>query len=141
VYHVETAADLLEMARRENLAFFMPHPRTKASTGYPMRSRTRRRFLDANYRGVGFRWGMGLDGSETRLCEYRCFAVFDDMNNWVADKNTPPKFMQAISEFYQQADGDDIYANNPVNYIKMPALPAPGDCRPSSTPSRAATSL
>jgi hypothetical protein len=130
VYHVETAADLLEMARRENLAFFMPHPRTKASTGYPDAIKDTAPFLDANYRGVGFRWGMGLDGSETRLCEYRCFAVFDDMNNWVADKNTPPKFMQAISEFYQQADGDDIYANNPVNYIKIPSLPAPGDWSP-----------
>ena len=130
VYHVETAADLMEMARRENLLFFMPHPRTKGSAGYPDAIKDTAPFLDPNYRGVGFRWGMGLDGSETRLCEYRCLPLFDDMNNWVADKNTPPKYMQAISEFYQQADGDDIYANNPVNYMKISALPAPGDWSP-----------
>lgn len=130
VYHVETAAELMEMARRENLLFFMPHPRTKGSAGYPDAIRNTAPFLDPNYRGIGFRWGMGLDGSETRLCEYRCLPLFDDMNNWVADTNTPPKYMQAISEFYQQADGDDIYANNPVNYIKIPALPAPGDWSP-----------
>ena len=130
VYHVETAAELMEMARRENLLFFMPHPRTKGSAGYPDAIKDTPQFLDPNYRGVGFRWGMGLDGSETRLCEYRCLPLFDDMNNWVADKDTPPKYMQAISEFYQQADGDDIYANNPVNYIRIPALPSPGDWSP-----------
>ena len=130
VYHVETAAELMEMARRENLLLFMPHPRTKGSAGYPDAIKDTAPFLDANYRGVGFRWGMGLDGSETRLCEYRCLALFDDMNNWVASKPTPPKYMQAISEFYQEGYGDDIYANNPVNYIKIPALPAPGDWTP-----------
>jgi hypothetical protein len=130
VYHVETAAELMEMAKRENLLLFMPHPRTKGSAGYPDAVKDSQPFLDPAYRGVGFRWGMGLDGSETRLCEYRCLALFDDMNNWVANKNTPPKFMQAISEFYQQGYGDDIYANNPVNYIKIPALPAPGDWTP-----------
>lgn len=130
VYHVETAADLLEMARRENLLMFMPHPRTKGSAGYPDAIKDTAAFLDPAYRGVGFRWGMGLDGSETRLCEYRCLPLFDDMNNWVADKPTPPKYMQAISEFYQESYGDDIYANNPVNYIRMPALPKPGDWTP-----------
>src|SRR5262249_42895759 len=87
-------------------------------------------FLDPNYRGVGFRWGMGLDGSETRLCEYRCLPLFDDMNNWVADKPTPPKYMEAITEVYQQGYGDDTYANNPVNYVHIPSLPPPGDWTP-----------
>lgn len=130
VYHVETAADLMEMARRENLLFFMPHPRTKGSAGYPDAIKTTAAFLDPNYRGVGFRWGMGLDGSETRLCEYRCLPLFDDMNNWVADAPTPPKYMQAISEFYQEGYGDDIYANNPVSYLRLAALPKPGDWAP-----------
>ena len=35
---------------------------------------------------------MGVDGSETRLCEYRCLDLLDDMNNWVADLATPPKY-------------------------------------------------
>jgi len=70
---------------------------------------------------------MGLDGSETRLCEYRCLALLDDMNNWVADVPTPPKFLQAISETYRKGPGDDIYANNPVNYVKLDRLPQPDD--------------
>ena len=95
-----------------------------------MALRTRPHFLDANYRGIGFRWGMGLDGSEQRLCEYRCLPLLDDMNNWVADKPTPPKYIQAISEVYEQGYGDDIYANNPVNYVKIDTLPPPGEWGP-----------
>ena len=66
---------------------------------------------------------MGVDGSETRLCEYRCQALLDEMNNWVADLPTPPKYIQAISETYRKGPGDDIYANNPVNYVKLDTLP------------------
>ena len=46
-------------------------------------------FLHDNYRGIGMRWGMGLDGSETRLCEIRCQTLLDDMNNWIADTSGP----------------------------------------------------
>jgi len=123
VYQVGSPADLMEMAHRENLILFMPHPRSKGSTGYPDATKDTPTFRDANYRGVGFRWGMGLDGSEQRLCDYRCMPLFDDMNNWVADLPTPPKYMQAISEVYQQGTGDDIYANNPVNYVKVSSPP------------------
>ena len=123
VYHVGSPADLIEMAHHEDLILFMPHPRSKGSTGYPDATKDTPAFRDANYRGVGFRWGMGLDGSEQRLCDYRCMPLFDDMNNWVADLPTPPKYMQAISEVYQQGPGDDIYANNPVNYVKVSSPP------------------
>jgi hypothetical protein len=33
----------------------------------------------------------------------------------------------AISEAYQKGPGDDIYANNPVNYVKLDRLPAGDD--------------
>jgi hypothetical protein len=130
VYHVGSAADMMEMAHRENMLLFMPHPRSKGSAGFPDAIKDTAHFLDPNYRGIGFRWGMGLDGSETRLCEYRCLPLWDDMNNWVADTATPPKYMQAISEIYQQGYGDDVYANNPVNYVKVATLPPPGDWTP-----------
>ena len=35
VYHVGSTADMMEMAHRENMLLFMPHPRTKGSAGYP----------------------------------------------------------------------------------------------------------
>ncbi len=130
VYHVGSPADLIEMSHRENLILYMPHPRSKGSTGYPDATKDTPTFRDESYRGVGFRWGMGLDGSEQRLCEYRCMPLFDDMNNWVADLPTPPKYMQAISEVYQQGTGDDIYANNPVNYVKVASPPGIDNWKP-----------
>jgi hypothetical protein len=130
VYHVGTTADMMEMAHRENIEIYMPHPRSKGSTGFPDAIKNTPHFIDANYRGIGFRWGMGLDGSETRLCEYRCLPLLDDMNNWVADEPTPPKYIQAISEVYGESFGDDIYANNPVNYVKIDRLPPPGEWGP-----------
>jgi hypothetical protein len=130
VYHVGSPADLIEMAHREDLILYMPHPRSKGSTGYPDATKDTPTFRDESYRGVGFRWGMGLDGSEQRLCEYRCMPLFDDMNNWVADLPTPPKYLQAISEVYQQGTGDDIYANNPVNYVKVDTPPGIDNWKP-----------
>jgi hypothetical protein len=130
VYHVGSRADALEMAKRENMLVFMPHPRSKGSTGYPDAVKDDAHFTHENYRGIGFRWGMGLDGSETRLCEYRCLALLDDMNNWVADRPTPPKFAFAITETYQKGPGDDIYANNPVNYVKIDRVPTGDDWSP-----------
>jgi hypothetical protein len=123
VYHIGGRDDLITMAHREDLLIYMPHPRSKGSTGYPDAIEDTAYFRDEDYRGVGFRWGMGLDGSEQRLCDYRCMPLFDDMNNWVADVPTPPKYMQAISEVYEQGPGDDIYANNPVNYVRVHGEP------------------
>ncbi len=127
VYHVGSTEDMMEMVQKENVLMYMPHPRSKGSTGHPEAEKDAAHFRHPNYRGVGFRWGMGVDGSETRLCEYRCLPTLDDMNNWVADQPTPPKYIQAITETYQRGHGDDIYANNPVNYVKLDALPDGSD--------------
>jgi hypothetical protein len=127
VYHLGDAADLMEMARRENVLINMPHPRTKGSTGYPDSIKDLPFFSDPHYQGVGFRWGMGLDRSEQRLCEYRCQPLFDDMNNWVADKPIPPKYILSISEVRHQQPGDEIYASAPVTYVKLAALPTGED--------------
>jgi hypothetical protein len=127
VYRLGGPADMMEMAKRENIIIYMPHPRSKGSTGYPDAVKDTAHFRDEHYRGIGYRWGMGVDGSETRLCEYRCLDLLDDMNNWVADLPTPPKFIQAITETYRRGPGDDIYANNPVSYVKLDKLPAVDD--------------
>lgn len=118
------------MARREDMLIYMPHPRSKGSTGFPDAIKDTPHFLDAIYRGIGFRWGMGLDGSEQRLSEYRCLPLWDEMNNWVANKPASPKYVEAIWELYRQDFGDDIYANNPVNYVKLDRMPQPGDWSP-----------
>jgi hypothetical protein len=123
VYRIGGPDEMMEMVKRENLLIFMPHPRSKGSTGYPDATKDSPAFLDDNYRGIGVRWGMGLDGSEQRLCEIRCQTLLDEMNNWVADKPVQLKYIQAITETYEQGPGDDFYANSPVQYVKLDALP------------------
>ena len=130
VYHLGGADDLMEMARRENMLINMPHPRTKGSTGFPDSVRHLPYFSDAHYQGVGFRWGMGLDRSEQRLCEIRCLPLLDEMSNWFVDTATPLKYLLSISEVRHQQPGDDIYASSPVSYVKMDRLPPPEDVSP-----------
>jgi len=130
VYHVASADDLMQMVAREDAMISMPHPRTKGSTGFPDAVKDTAAFNDRRYQGVGFRWGMGLDLSERRLCEYRCLPLVDDMSNWVADRPIPPKYLLSISEVRYQAPGDDIYASAPVSYVKLAALPGPQNPAP-----------
>ena len=123
VYHVGNADDLMSMMTREEGMISMPHPRTKGSTGFPDAVKDEPYFKNPRYQGVGFRWGMGLDLSEKRLCDFRCLPLLDDMSNWVADLPIPPKYILSISEARYQSPGDDIYASSPVSYIKLNAVP------------------
>jgi hypothetical protein len=75
IYHVGGPDDLMQMVRAENVIISMPHPRSKGSTGFPDAVKDRAYFSDPHYFGFGARWGMGLDGSEKRLCEYRCWPL------------------------------------------------------------------
>lgn len=135
VYHLGSPADLFEMAKLENAIINMPHPRSKGSTGYPDAMKETH-FAQPLYEGAGYRWGMGIDGSEIRLCEYRCLGLFDEMTNWYVDRNIPLKHMQAISESRSdigergKPPADGTYANGPVNYIKLDKLPTVDDMSP-----------
>lgn len=129
VYHVGGATDFMEMARQENILISMPHPRTKGSTGYPDAIKDTDYFKDPHYQGIGFRWGMGLDLSDQRLCDHRCLNLLDDMSNWMADQTIPPKYLLAITETRYKAPGDEVYAASPVNYVKLDRLPQSKDMR------------
>ena len=130
VYHIGSPDDLVEMMHKEDAFLMMPHPDTKGSAGYPAAFKDASYFIDARYRGIGFRWAMDLDRSEKRLSDYRCMPLWDEMNNWVADQPTPPKYMDAITETYEQGPGDDFYANNPVSYIKTEGTPGIDNWKP-----------
>jgi hypothetical protein len=127
VYRIGSADDLMTMARQEGVLINMPHPRTKGSTGYPDAVKHLPFFSAPEYHGIGFRWGMGLDRSEQRLCEYRCQPLIDDMNNWIADAPIPAKQILAISEVRYMQPGDDIYSSAPVQYVKLDRLPVGDD--------------
>jgi len=130
VYHIGSEDDMRPMIERENMLVFMPHPRTKGSTGYPDVIRETPQFLSDWYQGVGWRWGMGSDLSETRLSGMRVLPLLDDMNNWIADTDLELKSLLAITETYRKAPGDDVYANGPVTYLPLDSLPAPGNYAP-----------
>ena len=130
IYHVGDAADFMNMVKAEDVLISMPHPRTKGSTGFPDAVKDRDYFNDPHYQGFGLRWGMGLDGSERRTCEYRCLPLIDDMANWVVDRPEPLKYAIAISEVRHQQPGDDLYAGSPVTYVRLKDLPPATNPRP-----------
>ena len=127
VYNINTAEETMRMIEEQNMLVYMPHPRTKGSTHYPDAVKDDGPFDSDHYRGAGWRWGMGSDLSEVRLSEKRVLPLFDEMNNWMAAKNLRPKYLMAITETYGKTPGDDIYANGPVSYLKLAALPTGGN--------------
>jgi hypothetical protein len=130
MYNIGSTEDMMTMIEAEDMLVFMPHPRTKGSTGYPDAVAGTPQFLSDWYRGVGWRWGMGSDLSERRLSDHRVIPLLDDMNNWIAGTSLKLKSLLAITETYFKAPGDDIYANGPVSYVRMDQLPEPGDYAP-----------
>jgi hypothetical protein len=130
MYTIGSTEDMMAMVEAENMLIYMPHPRTKGSTGYPDAIKDTPQFLNDRYRGVGWRWGMGSDLSEVRLSDFRVIPLLDDMNNWIARTQLRPKYLLAITETYAKAPGDDIYANGPVSYLRLDALPEPGNYAP-----------
>lgn len=130
VYRVGSAEDLMSMVTQEDILLSMPHPRTKGSTGYPDAVKDKDYFKVPNYQGVGYRWGMGLDLSEKRLCDHRCLNLLDDMSNWLADEKAPLKYLAAITETRFKGPGDEVYSASPVNYLKLDRTPGPDDVSP-----------
>ena len=136
VYNLGSPADLMTMTERENALISMPHPRSKGSTGYPDAIKDSPQFLHDNYFSLGYRWGMGIDASETRLGEYRFLTLWDEVNNWMAARNLPPKLALAISEGRSdygergKPPYDDTYGLSPVNYLKIDRVPTVDDMSP-----------
>ena len=135
VYNLGSPADIMTMTERENALISMPHPRAKGSTGYPDAIKGAAHFLHENYFSLGYRWGMGIDASETRLGEYRFLSLWDEVNNWMAARNRPPKFALAISEGRSDYGDrgkppyDDTYGLSPVNYLKINSVPTVDNMR------------
>jgi len=130
VYHIGTTAEFMKMIETEKVLITMPHPRSKGSSGFPDAVKDREYFKSPYYHGFGFRWGMGLDGSERKTCEYRCLPLLDDLANWTVDQAGPLKYAVSISEVRWQQPGDDIYSGSPVTYVKLDKVPTVMDATP-----------
>jgi hypothetical protein len=117
VYYTGSAADELEVLKREGGLIWQSHPRTKGSTGYPDQTRETEYFLSDRFLGGAYQ-SLPADLSQPRICEERCFGVLDDMNNWAA-----PKYLFAEGDTYSKFPEDEIYPHLIVNYVKVNQLP------------------
>ena len=127
VYHTGSADDVQRMMDAEGAYWYHAHPRTKGTTGYPDLILDKAWTKNDRYLGVAFKPGMGMDLSETRLCEWRCFDSTDTMNNLYARSGLRPKYIVADIDTYQKGPEDDLYPNFPVNYIKLGRVPGPDE--------------
>jgi hypothetical protein len=118
VYHVGSAAEELEMLRREGGLMWQAHPRTKGSTGYPDAVRESEHFRSDRFLGGSFQ-SLPVDQSEKRICEKRCLGLMDEMNNWTND----PKYMIAEGDTYLKYPDDETYPQLYVNYVKLDRVP------------------
>lgn len=117
VYHVGNAAQELDMVKREGGLVWQAHPRTKGSAGYPDAIRDTAWFLSDRFLGGSYQ-SLPVDQSEKRLCEGRCLALLDDMNNW-----SGPKYMLAEGDTYMKYPDDETFPQLIVNYVKLPSVP------------------
>lgn len=127
VYHTGSATDVQAMMDAEGAYWYHAHPRTKGTTGYPDLIFDRPYVKNDRYLGVAFKPGMGMDLSEDRLCDWRCFDSADTMNNLNANSQLRPKYVIADIDTYKKGPEDDTYANFPVNYLKIDKTPGPDD--------------
>jgi len=127
VYHTGSAADVQAMMDAEGAYWYHAHPRTKSTTGYPDLIFDKPYVKNDRYLGVAFKPGMGQDNSEVRMCDWRCFDAIDTMNNLYAGQGVRPKYVIADIDTYKKGPEDDLYANFPVNYLKIDKTPGPYD--------------
>ena len=125
VYHAGSAEDVQKLMDAEGAFWYHAHPRTKGTTGYPDLIFDKAWTKNDRYLGVAFKPGMGMDLSEARMCEWRCFDVTDTMNNRYAGSGLRPKYIIADIDTYQKAPEDDLYPNFPVNYLRLDKVPGP----------------
>ena len=127
VYHTGSAEDVQQMLDAEGAYWYHAHPRTKGTTGYPDLIFDKSWTRNDRYLGGAFKPGMGMDLSDTRMCEWRCFDSTDTMNNLYAGSGLRPKYIIADIDTYQKGPEDDLYPNFPVNYLKLDRVPGPDE--------------
>jgi hypothetical protein len=127
VYHTGNAAEVQQMMDAEGAYWYHAHPRTKSTAGYPEAVFDKPFVKNDKYLGVAFKPGMGMDLSEQRLCEWRCFDAVDTMNNLYAGSGLRPKYIIADIDTYKKGPEDDLYPNFPVSYLKLDRLPGPAE--------------
>jgi hypothetical protein len=127
VYHTGNAEAVQRVLDAEGGYWYHAHPRTKSTAGFPDATWGTKFLKSDRYLGVAFKPGMGQDNSEATMCQWRCFDAVDTMNNMNAEQGIGPKYVIADIDTYRKSPEDDLYANFPVNYLKMDTVPGPDD--------------
>ena len=117
VYHSGSAKDELALLNDEDGYMWQTHPRAKGSAGYPDAVRNSDHFNSERFVGGSYQ-SLPVDQSEKRLCEGRCMALLDDMNNWAG-----AKYMIAEGDTYMKYPDDETYPELLVNYVKLDRVP------------------
>jgi len=117
VYHTASPETELRLLNDEHALMWQTHPRTKSSDGYPDAVKDQPHFLSDRFAGASFQ-SLPVDQSEKRLCEARCLALLDDMNNWAG-----PKYLIAEGDTYTKSPEDETYPQLDVNYVKLDRVP------------------
>ena len=125
VYHTGNAENMQRLLDAEGGYWYHAHPRTKSTAGFPDATWGTKFLKSDRYLGVAFKPGMGQDNSEATMCEWRCFDAVDTMNNMNAGQGIGPKYVIADIDTYRKSPEDDLYANFPVNYLKIDTVPGP----------------
>ena len=125
VYHTGNAENMQQLLDAEGGYWYHAHPRTKSTAGFPDATWGTKYLKSDRYLGVAFKPGMGQDNSEATMCEWRCFDAVDTMNNLNAGQGIGPKYVIADIDTYRKSPEDDLYANFPVNYLKIDTVPGP----------------
>ena len=125
VYHTGNAENMQRLLEAEGGYWYHAHPRTKSTAGFPDATWGTPYLKSDRYLGIAFKPGMGQDNSEATMCAWRCFDAVDTMNNLNADSGIRPKLVIADIDTYRKSPEDDLYANFPVNYLRLDSLPGP----------------
>ena len=127
VYHTGNAENMQRLLDAEGGYWYHAHPRTKSTAHFPDATWDTAYLKDDRYLGVAFKPGMGQDNSEPTMCAWRCFDAVDTMNNKYATLGIAPKLIIADIDTYRKSPEDDLYANFPVNYLKLDRVPGPDE--------------
>lgn len=120
VYHVGSAADVLELMKAEHGLMWTAHPRIKASTGFPDVYKSSDYFKSDHYLGGAWK-AMPADYSVPRLGT-RVLDLLDDMNNWAMTAGERKQAPGEVDVFGIDRRSE-LYAHMNVNYLRLDALP------------------
>ena len=116
VYHVGSAADVLQLMEREHGLMWTAHPRIKASIGFPDKYKDAMFFRSDHFLGAAWK-AMPADLSLPRLGT-RALDLLDDMSNWGSKKQLPGE-----ADLFRMEPDFETYAHLNINYLKLDKLP------------------